>query len=280
MENWLFSLIIFTGSFFAGTLGALSGLGGGIIVTPLLVFLLGVDIHAAMGSALIAVIATSLGSSASFIKTGYTNLRAAIFLATATTLGAMIGALLTKEAPQALLFIIFGLILTGSVIQTLVTAFSNKKSAAHSSALALSLKLNGQYPKNGQLVNYKVQSPLLGWLMMSFAGVLSGLLGIGSGAIKVLAMDQIMKFPFKVSTTTSNFMIGLTASASVGFYYKEGFIVPSLVMPVVIGVLLGSFLGSFLLPKLASSKLKILFSILVFIIATGMLYKGIKAWQA
>lgn len=273
MNNLLFSLITLFGSFFAGILGALSGLGGGIVITPLLVFILGVDIRYAIGTSLIAVIATSIGSSSAYVEKGYTNIHAALFLVTATTIGAICGALLATIVHKEALFIIFGVVLIFAVFQSYL--LKNTKERVSSSKLARLLKLEGIYPETAKKnVFYGVKNVTLGWFFMLIAGLLSGMLGIGSGALKVVAMDSLMKFPFKVSTTTSNFMIGFTAAASIGIYLNEGYVEPALVMPVILGVVGGSFLGAKLLPRIQTSSLRLIFSILVFGTALAMLYRG------
>ncbi|HTH83668.1 MAG TPA: sulfite exporter TauE/SafE family protein, partial [Mucilaginibacter sp.] len=246
-----FTIILLIGSYFAGLLGSLTGLGGGFIIIPLLTLLLHVDIHYAIGASLISVIATSSGSAAAYVKEGITNMRLGMFLEIATTAGAMVGAILAIYIPTHFIAILFGFILITSALMSL-----RKKAEQinkEKSLLAEKLKLNGSYPTADGIVEYGVTNVVGGFFMMLFAGIISGLLGIGSGALKVVAMDGIMRIPFKVSTTTSNFMIGVTAAASAVVYLQRGYIDPGLSMPVVIGVLLGAISGSKILVHSSSS---------------------------
>jgi uncharacterized membrane protein YfcA len=274
MSIFLFTLIILIGSYFAGLLGSLTGLGGGFIIIPLLTLLLHVDIHYAIGASLVSVIATSSGAAAAYVKEGITNIRLGMFLEIATTTGALVGALLAVYIPTNYIAILFGGILIFSAISSL-----RKKTeiiVTHKSYLAEKLKLNGNYPTSNGTVSYGVIRVVGGFFMMIFAGVISGLLGIGSGALKVIAMDGIMLIPFKVSTTTSNFMIGVTAAASAVVYLQRGYIEPGLAMPVVIGVLLGALSGSKILVNSKSSGwLRWIFVVVVTVLAIQMIYNGI-----
>jgi len=270
-----FTLIILIGAYAAGLLGSLTGLGGGVVIIPLLTLLLGVDIHYAIGASLVSVIATSSGSAAAYVKEGITNMRLGMFLEIATTAGAMAGAILAAYIPTAFIAIIFGVILILSALISL-----QKKAEViveQKGYLAEKLKLNSSYPTTNGPVSYGIVNVVGGFFMMLFAGIMSGLLGIGSGALKVIAMDTIMKVPFKVSTTTSNFMIGVTASASAVVYLQRGYISPGLSMPVVIGVLLGALTGSKILVHSTSSRwLRWVFAIVVAFLASQMIYNGIK----
>ena len=262
MDNLFFSIFAFIGSFFAGFLGSLTGLGGGVIVVPMLTILFGVDIHYAAGASLIAVIGTSSGAASAYVKEGYSNIRVGMFLEVATTIGAIIGASLAGIIPSNVIYIIFSFVLLYSAASSFFMKMGNGNLIVEDKYAKL-FKLNGNYPTLEGFEEYKVQKVSSGFGICSFAGIISGLLGIGGGVIKVLAMDRIMKIPFKVSATTSNFMIGVTAVASAGIYFKNGYIHTSLVMPVMLGVLFGAFLGSKIM-KFASSKiLKIIFSIIV-----------------
>ncbi|MES2378009.1 MAG: sulfite exporter TauE/SafE family protein [Bacteroidota bacterium] len=267
------TIIILIGSYFAGLLGSLTGLGGGFIIIPLLTLVLHVDIHYAIGASLISVIATSSGSAAAYVKEGITNMRLGMFLEVATTAGAMAGAILAIYTSTHYIAILFGLILISSAIMSL---FEKKESIIkHTSYLGEKLKLNSSYPTADGVVEYSVINVIGGFFMMLFAGVISGLLGIGSGALKVVAMDGLMRIPFKVSTTTSNFMIGVTAAASAVVYLQRGYIDPGLAMPVVIGVLLGAMTGSKILVNSTSSKwVRVVFSVIVSVIAIQMIYNG------
>jgi uncharacterized membrane protein YfcA len=269
-----FTLIILIGSCIAGLLGSLTGLGGGFIIIPLLTIFLHVDIHYAIGASLVSVIATSSGSAAAYVKEGITNMRLGMFLEVATTLGAVTGAIIAVYIPTHFLAILLGVILIISALLTL-----RKKAeiiVKQKNIWAEKLKLNGSYPTENGVVQYSVSRIGGGFIMMLFAGLLSGLLGIGSGALKVLAMDNIMRIPFKVSTTTSNFMIGVTAAASAVVYLQRGYIEPSISMPVVIGVLIGALVGSKILVKTKSSGwLRWVFVVVVVGLASQLIYNGI-----
>ena len=275
MSVVVFTAILLLGSYFAGLLGSLTGLGGGFIIIPLLTLLLGVDIHYAIGASLVSVIATSSGSAAAYVKEGITNIRLGMFLEIATTAGAFTGAILAVYIPTQYIAILFGLILIFSAIMSLKPKAEH--ALHHITYLSKKLKLHGTYPVNDELVEYGVSNVVGGFFMMAFAGIISGLLGIGSGALKVIAMDGIMRIPFKVSTTTSNFMIGVTAAASAVVYLQRGYIHPGLAMPVVIGVLLGALSGSKILVHTSSSKwLRWMFAIIITVIAIQMIYNGIE----
>ncbi|HEY0245421.1 MAG TPA: sulfite exporter TauE/SafE family protein [Mucilaginibacter sp.] len=274
MSIIIFTLIILIGSYFAGLLGSLTGLGGGFVIIPLLTLLLHVDIHYAIGASLISVIATSSGSAAAYVKEGITNIRLGMFLEIATTAGAMVGAIIAIYIPANYIAIIFGCILIFSALASLRKKAENI--TTEKNYLAEKLKLNSSYPGPSGLVQYGVTHVAGGFFMMIFAGVISGLLGIGSGALKVIAMDGIMRIPFKVSTTTSNFMIGVTAAASAVVYLQRGYIDPGLSMPVVIGVLLGALSGSKILVNSKSSGwLRWIFTVVVTALAIQMIYHGI-----
>jgi len=274
MSVIIFTLIILIGSYFAGLLGSLTGLGGGFVIIPLLTLVLHVDIHYAIGASLVSVIATSSGSAAAYVREGITNIRLGMFLEIATTAGAMTGAILAVYIPTHYIAILLGVILIFSAIMSL-----RKKAeqiVEEPNKWALKLKLNSSYPTAQGTVNYSVNKVGGGFVMMIFAGILSGLLGIGSGALKVLAMDTIMRIPFKVSTTTSNFMIGVTAAASAVVYLQRGYIDPGISMPVVIGVLIGALSGSKILVHTQSSGwLRWVFAVVVTFLASQMIYNGI-----
>ena len=275
MSVIVFTVIVLLGSYFAGLLGSLTGLGGGFIIIPLLTLLLKVDIHYAIGASLVSVIATSSGSAAAYVKEGITNIRLGMFLEIATTAGAFTGAVLAIYVPTHVIAIIFGLILIFSAIMSL----RNKvEQIVHKQTfLSRKLRLSGNYPVSDEVIDYSVTNIAGGFLMMVFAGIISGLLGVGSGALKVVAMDGIMRIPFKVSTTTSNFMIGVTAAASAVVYLQRGYIHPGIAMPVVIGVLLGAISGSKILVHTTSSKwLRWVFAIVVTVLSIQMIYNGIK----
>lgn len=274
MSILLFSLILLAGAFVAGLLGSLTGLGGGVVLIPLLTLVFHVDIRYAVGASLVASIANSSGAAAAYIKEGITNVRIGMFLEIATTTGAIIGALLAIYTPTSLVAVLFGVVLLFSAAMTIRKKNEHGMNTSNSK-LASVLKLNNSYPVNGEMVPYKVRGVGGGYALMTLAGIISGLLGIGSGALKVLAMDNVMRIPFKVSTTTSNFMIGVTAAASAVVYLQRGYIDPGIAMPVVLGVLAGAFGGSRLLMKMDVKKLRLLFSVVISALAIQMIYNGL-----
>jgi uncharacterized protein len=269
-----FTLLIAAGSFAAGMLGSLTGLGGGVVIVPLLTLFFHVDIRYAIGASLVSVIATSSGAAAAYLKEGYSNMRVGMFLEVATTIGALCGAFLAARVPTAAIAIIFGIVLLYSA-WTSIKPDDNVAIQPSPDRLATLLKLDGSYPTSQGMSAYHVRGVPLGFGLMYVAGVLSGLLGIGSGAVKVLAMDRAMHIPFKVSTTTSNFMIGVTAAASAGIYLHRGFIDPGLAMPVMLGVLAGALIGARILPGAKVRTLRIVFGVAIAAIALQMIYKGI-----
>ena len=274
MNEVSFDLLIFTGSFFAGLLGSLIGLGGAIIVTPLLVLGFGIDIRYAMGAALTSVIATSSGAAAALLRDGFSNMKLGVFLCIATTFGAVGGALLSAVLDPQFLSVIFGIVLVCSGVLSLRKA--RRVDPAHdvSDPIAVRLGLEGNFPQGEQMRPYRVHRVIPGFFLMSIAGLLSGLLGIGSGTFKVLAMDQVMKVPFRVTTATSNFMIGVTAAASAGIYLKRGYLDPVLVSPVALGVLAGAVVGAWLLPKAPLKMLKGIFLSAIFLVGLEMILQG------
>jgi uncharacterized membrane protein YfcA len=268
-----FSALIGLGSLLAGFLGALTGLGGGVVVVPMLALLFHVDIRYAIGASLVSVIATSSGAAAAYVREGYSNIRIGMFLETATTVGALAGVGIALYVSSNAIAIVFGVVL-------LCSAYLSSRhyvDGAHlpPSKLAARLRLNGSYPGLDGKESYNVTGVPAGYGLMFVAGALSGLLGIGSGAVKVLAMDRAMKIPFKVSTTTSNFMIGVTAAASAGLYLHRGYIAPGLAMPVMLGVLAGSLIGARVLMRARVKVLRYLFATVIVVLGFEMIYKGI-----
>lgn len=272
MSLALFTLILLLGAFCAGMLGALTGLGGGVVLIPLITLGFGYDIRYAISTSLIASIATSSGAAAAYIKEGITNIRIGMFLEIATTSGAIIGAAVAILIPTHFVAMLFGLVLLFSAVMTL------RKQEEHisvNSPFAAKLKMGGTYPSKQGMVNYGVRNVFGGYLIMTLAGILSGILGIGSGAVKVVAMDIMMRVPFKVSTTTSNFMVGVTTAAGAVVYLQRGYIQPGLALPAIIGVLLGAMAGSKILMNAQVKWLRILFSIVIGLMAFEMIYNGI-----
>jgi uncharacterized membrane protein YfcA len=273
MNIFEFSALVGIGSFIAGFLGALTGLGGGVVVVPMLTLLFHVDIKYAIGASLVSVIATSSGAAAAYVREGYSNIRIGMFLETATTVGAIVGAAIALHVSGSAIAIVFGFVLLYSAY------LSSRHREEHgpqmqSSRLAEKLRLPGTFPTMQGKQSYAVTGVPAGYSLMFSAGVLSGLLGIGSGAVKVLAMDQAMKIPFKVSTTTSNFMIGVTAAASAGLYLRRGYIGPGIAVPVMLGVLAGSLLGAKVLVRARVSVLRYLFAAVIVALGIEMIFNG------
>ena len=268
-----FTLILLVSAYLAGLLGSLTGLGGGVVVIPVLTLGFGVDFHYAIGAALVASIATSSGSGSAYVKEGITNIRLGMFLEIATTIGAVVGAIIAVWLNNSTIAIIYGCVLI------LTAAMQQRRKSDHDgvvgSDLARRLKLFGTWPqRDGSMKAYQLRGVGGGFSVMLLAGMLSGILGIGSGVLKVIAMDGIMKVPFKVSTTTSNFMMGVTACASAVVYIQRGNIVPGIACPVLIGVLFGALSGARLLKKLDVRRLRQIFCIAILLVAFNMIWQG------
>lgn len=267
-----FTLLVFITSLLAGFLGSLIGLGGGTILVPTLTLLFHVDLRYAIGASLVSVIATSSTAASAYIKEGFTNTRTGMFLEVATTLGAIGGAALADRLSPSILAVIFGVLLLFSAYLSSHPS-SKCQFNARPRLLATHLRLDNCYPTANGWQPYRVQNVLAGFGLMGIVGVCSSLLGI-SGSLKVLTMDQVMKLPFKVSTTTSNFMSGVTAAAGVGTYLSRGYVDPGLSMPVMLGVLAGSLLGVRVLVQIRSQQLRQVSSGVVVLLAVQMLYNG------
>ncbi|HTP89773.1 MAG TPA: sulfite exporter TauE/SafE family protein [Bryobacteraceae bacterium] len=275
------NILEFTGltcliSLAAGFLGSLTGLGGGVVIVPVLTLLFGVDIHYAIGASLVSVIATSSGAAAAYVREGWSNIRAGMFLEIATCLGALAGAFLATILPVRAIAIVFGLVLIWSAWSAARARRLKEKEQPPPERIAGFLRMDGSYPTAEGVRHYRVHNVPGGFLVMLVAGGLSGLLGIGSGALKVIAMDRVMRLPFKVSTATSNFMIGVTAAASAGIYLSRGYIDPGLAMPVMLGVLGGSLAGARLLGGSRTDVLRWVFGAVVVALGLEMLYSGIR----
>ena len=268
--------LILGGSVLAGVIGALVGLGGGVLIVPLLTLAFRLPIQYAIGASIISVIATSSGAAAAYVRDHLTNMRIGMFLEIATTMGAVTGAFVAGLLAPALLFIIFGFVLLVSVAPLLFRLGEELPYGVRNDQLATTLSLSGSYPDEHmhKTVNYQVTRTPWGIGMMYVAGLVSGLLGIGSGTFKVLAMDTIMRLPMKVSTTTSNFMIGVTAAASAGIYFERGDVLPLVAAPVALGVLIGAFLGARILTRLSNKTLRFIFIPIMAIIAIEMVLRG------
>ncbi len=268
------TLLVALGAVLAGLLGALTGLGGGIVIVPMLTLVFHVDIRYAIGASLVSVIATSSGAAAAYVREGYTNVRVGMLLEVATVSGALVGATIAGLVSTSVISIIFGLVLLLSAYRSV---FPPEEQVTHgrSHPLAVRMRLNDSYPSHGVMEEYAVQNVPTGFSLMIGAGIISGLLGIGSGVVKVLAMDQAMKLPFKVLTTTSNFMIGVTAAGSAGIYLHRGYIDPTLALPVMLGVLAGALAGARVLTRAPTERLRLVFNVVLVVMALQMLYKGI-----
>ncbi len=274
MTNLELAAVTGTGGLVAGLLGALSGLGGGVVIVPLLVLGCGVDLRYAIGASLVAVIATSSGAAAAYVREGFTNVRIAMVLEIATVIGAIVAASVATLVPAGAIALLFGFVLLYSAYLSL-----NPRPAAASlgpaDPIAARLQLASSYPGPAGPESYEVRRLGAGFGLMAVAGALSGLLGIGSGAVKVLAMDHVMGLPFKVSTTTSNFMIGVTAAASAGVYLHRGYIEPGLSLPVMLGVLAGASLGARILAAAAPRALRLVFTAVIALLGVEMLFRGV-----
>jgi uncharacterized membrane protein YfcA/uncharacterized membrane protein len=274
--TWVYPTLIFLAAIAAGLLGSLVGLGGGVLIVPLLTLVFGFPIYFAIGASIISVIATSSGAAAAYVKDHMTNLRAGMFLEIGTTLGAITGAFVAGLLAPELLDIIFGVILLISAAPLLFKLGEELPKGVKNDRWATWLHLNGTYPDHHlhENVSYEVTHTPLGLGMMYVAGLISGLLGIGSGTFKVLALDVAMRLPMKVSTTTSNFMIGVTAAASAGIYFSRGDIPPLIAAPVALGILIGALIGARLLAILSNKVLRYIFLAVIVVAAVEMVLHG------
>lgn len=269
-----FTLILLAAAYCAGLLGSLTGLGGGVVVIPVLTLGFGIDFHYAVGAALVSSIATSSGSGSAYVKEGITNIRLGMFLEIATTIGAVTGAFVAVWLNSSVIAVIFGIVL----IMTAANQMRRKQDhdGVVGSDMARRLKLYGTWPqKDGTVKHYELKHVGGGFSLMYVAGILSGILGIGSGVLKVLAMDSVMKVPFKVSTTTSNFMMGVTAVASAVVYIQRGNIEPGMAFPVLLGVLFGALTGARLLQRMNVKVLRRIFCVAILLVAVNMIYNGL-----
>lgn len=278
MTPLYFNLAVFGVSVTAGLLGALLGLGGGIIIIPALTLLFHIDIRYAVGASIVSVIATSSGAAAAYVRERMTNLRVAMVLELATTAGALTGAYIAGRVSSRWLYVIFGLVMGYSALMMFRKRAENSSDITISAPWADYLRLHSSYYDEslGREIIYRVARTRVGLALMYVAGVVSGLLGIGSGALKVPAMDLAMRLPIKVSTATSNFMIGVTAAASAGVYFARGDIDPFVAAPVATGVLVGAVLGSRLLGRVQNSTIRIVFVIVLLWVSLQMLMRGFR----
>ncbi len=277
MDPTQFFLATFTISVLAGILGSLLGLGGGIIVIPALTLLLGVDIRYAIGASIVSVIATSSGATAAHLKEHVANLRVGMLLETATATGAVVGALLSAFVTGGVLYLIFAAVLAYSAIAMFRRRHADRTPNLADDRWSRRLGLGSRYVDraNGRMVQYGVVGVPAGLGLMSLAGVISGLLGVGSGTLKVPAMDLAMGLPMKVSTATSNFMIGVTAAAGAAVHFARGDILPLAAAPVALGVLLGATGGARLLGRIQSHSVRLLFVLVLVVISVQMAARGL-----
>ena len=268
---------IFAVSAAAGLLGALAGVGGGILVIPALTFGFGVDIHLAVGASIVSVIATSSGAATAYVRDRMTDVRVGMFLELATTTGAVYGALLAAIVAPAFLYVLLGVVLLGSAATQVARMGEEVPPADPPSALARLLRLESSYPDRrlGREVPYSARRIPLGFVLMWIAGVVSGLLGIGSGVLKVLAMDGAMRLPMKVSSATSNFMIGVTAAASAGIYLGRGDVDPRIAAPVALGVLTGAIVGARLLGRVSNRAVRLIFLPVLVLVGLETIGRGL-----
>jgi uncharacterized protein len=269
---WLFAISLGTSA-----LGGMLGMASGIFIVPALTMFVHIDIRTAIGASIVSVIACSCASASPFLKGGLVNIRLAIVLETATTLGALTGVLMAGIIPTAYLFILFALILALSAQQMLARRGETAAAAttAETWGWAGALRLDASYPDRGQRVEYRVQRLPLGMLLMFGAGLVSALLGIGSGVLKIPAMDTALRLPIKVSSATSNFMIGVTAAASAGAYFLRGDIVPAVAGPVALGSVVGSLLGARILMAVSNERIRLLFVVVLVALAIQMALSGL-----
>jgi len=267
-----FVLLMFFVSIFAGIFGSIVGLGGGIVVIPVLTILLGVDIHFAIGASIVAIIGTSSGAASTYLKDKITNLRVGMFLELASASGAIMGAAIAAYTNSAALEAIFGAILLISIVPMLIKIGEDVPKSPELKGLPKRLGLKGTYTEtDGRVISYNSTRPVEGLAGTLVAGILSGLLGIGGGAFKVLSMDLAMKLPMKVSTTTSNFMIGVTAAASAGIYFARGDVDPLIVAPVALGILVGAAVGARILLRSRNTTIRKAFAAVLVVAAVEMI---------
>jgi uncharacterized protein len=273
-------LVIFLVGIGAGIVGSILGLGGGIIIVPALTLGFGMSIRTAVAASTVSIIATSTGAAVAYLRDRLTNTRVAIWLEMGTATGALSGALIAGIMNQRLLFILFGVLLSYSAYNMFRTRKSELPTGVVPDALSQKLKLTGSYYDKalGHQVDYQVTRTLHGLVIMYFSGAAAGLLGIGAGIFKVPAMDQVMKMPFKASTATSNFMIGVTAASGAVVYFARGDVKPLVAGPVVLGVLLGAVVGAKMMVHMKATRIRLCFIPVIAYTAVEMIYRGVKWW--
>jgi len=271
-----FVVLMFLISIFAGVFGSIVGLGGGVVIIPVLTILMGVDIHFAIGASIVAIIGTSSGAASTYVRDKVTNLRIGMFLELGSASGAIVGAGIAAYANSPVLETIFGSILLVSLVPMVMKIGEDIPKSPELKGASKRLGLTGSYTEvDGKVVVYNATRPVEGLAGTAVAGVLSGLLGIGGGAFKVLSMDLGMKLPMKVSTTTSNFMIGVTAAASAGIYFARGDVDPIIVAPVALGILIGAAIGARILLHSRNTTVRKVFAIVLTIAAVQMILSAL-----
>jgi uncharacterized membrane protein YfcA len=271
-----FILIVFLASIFAGIFGSIVGLGGGVVVIPILTIFLGIDIHFAIGASIVAIIATSSGAASTYVRDKITNLRVGMFLELGSASGAIVGAAIAAYTNSPALKLVFGAILLVTVVPQLTKIGEDIPRSPELKGLSKRLGLKGSYKENdGREVQYNATRPVSGLAGTAVAGVLSGLLGIGGGGFKVLSMDMAMKLPMKASTTTSNFMIGVTAAASAGIYLARGDVDPLIVAPVALGILIGAAVGARILMRSSNPSVRKAFALVLAVTALEMILSSL-----
>ncbi len=281
-----FFVLMLLFSVIAGIVGALVGVGGGILVVPALTLLFGIPIQYAIGASIVSVIATSSGSASAYVRDRITNLRIGMFLEIGSTVGAVIGAVssiaLVRSGYAWAVFLTFGILLFFSAYSSANRISKERKKGSETinlkpNRVSDALNLRGEYYDKATKKNiaYVADKVLAGFGVMVVAGLLSALLGVGGGVLKVVGMDSFMKLPFKVSTTTSNFMIGVTAAASTGIYYVAGFVNPFIAAPVAIGIVIGAFAGTKILVRTKPGALRWVFVVVLIVIALEMVRQGL-----
>ncbi len=270
-----FELLFFI-SIAAGFVGAMSGMGGGVVLIPVLT-LLGMDIKHAIAISIVSVIATSSGSASAYVRDHITNLKVGMFLEMFTIVGALVGAAITVVSARGPLFFIFGLVLLGAWTALFLQRHHGWTPVAHQDKFSKWLQLEGKYydQATGQTIEYRGARAYFGGPLMFGAGFIAGLLGIGAGALKVLIHDLVMGLPPKVSTTTSNLIIGVTALAGASVYLAAGLINPGLAAPVILGILIGAFIATRLLVRLTNQKVRHFFLVVLAILGVEMILRGL-----
>jgi uncharacterized protein len=262
----------------AGFVGAMSGMGGGVVLIPAMT-LLGMNIKQAIAISIVSVIATSSGAASAYVRDRITNLKVGMFLEMFTILGALAGAAITLVSGQSILFIVFGLVLLASWGALFLERHQQWQPAAHQDGVSRWLELDGCYYDQParQTIRYRAVRAYVGGPLMFLAGLIAGMLGIGAGALKVLIHDMVMGLPPKVSTTTSNLIIGVTALAGTSVYLAAGVIDPGLVAPVVLGILLGAYFGTKVLVRLSNQAVRGFFLVVLLVLGVEMLIRGFQS---